>query len=221
MGNMFSRISIIAIIIFMAAPLLFAKEFDYSIKSSDDCFCFRGKPRPKCGSFLIVETGYLSRLTESDQTNYENMITSDFGLMFNCSRNSSVGGTFSFTTDGDGTDIGIGVRYRRWLSRRLALDFSPRVIFLRAGGWDLDSPGYQISTSVSIGELFSVDIYYRHVRYKGNFQYPADSFGGPPKRESDGFHLGVSGRSYASVAVPTISLLLYLLLRDMYEPPVF
>ncbi len=66
--------------------------------------CFRGKPKGKCCSFLIFESGLLSRISGSGQPSNKSrfLITADLGLMFNNKNSSAIGGSFHVAGDGNG-----------------------------------------------------------------------------------------------------------------------
>lgn len=185
-----------------------------------NCSCFRGKPLGECKSFWVVETGFMSFAGESSADRngyYDNMFNANLGKMRNISTRSALGGTINISTANDGMDIGIGPRYRHWISPRLAFDFSPRWIFARTGSYDLDGTGYQIDASVSIGELFSIDTHYRQVKYNPDYLImPLSGYTGyfNNNPESKGFYFGLSGRSYAAPVAPALILLVHLIIKD-------
>jgi len=68
-------------LIFLAAPVNGQKS-----NNNEGCnFCFRGEPKGKCCSFLILESGLLSRISGSGQPfgTGKILFTADLGLMFN------------------------------------------------------------------------------------------------------------------------------------------
>lgn len=189
------------------------------------CDCFRGKSLGECKSYWVLETGFMIHAGNSSvdrYDDYENIFTANVGKMFNISNKSAIGGTVNIAPSNGGMDIGVGPRYRYWMSEGMAFDFSPRMMLLRTGDYDIKGVGFQIDASLSIGELFSIDTYYRNVRYEPNFDFLPLSPGNfeyiPYLPQSKGFYFGFSGRSYAAPVVPALILLFDVLLK--HDDPV-
>lgn len=186
-------------------------------------FCFRGKPKPDCCSFLIFETGWMFNLTSAGDPQGKDglLFTADLGVMFNRQSSNAWGGSFHIAENDDGTRFGLGPRYRKWLNKEVSFDFSPRLMFGSGGGGYYPVhrrfPGFAFSTSISFKDLISFDSYYQILPYyTTDYNYNPS---GPPipsivKGTETGLYLGISGRSYFApvtaligfVAVITVSL---------------
>lgn len=173
--------------------------------------CFRGKPRPNCCSFIILESGLMFDLARGGypQDKEGFVFTVDFGLMFNNKNSRAFGGTIHLAADDDGTRFGIGPRYRIWLGPKTAIDLSPRLMF---GGNDNSVhrkfPGFSFSASYSLSELISFDTYFQVIPYEMTTYQPGTPFPPGPvnttivKDTETGLYLGISGRSYLAPVVP-------------------
>jgi len=187
-------------------------------------FHFRGKPRPECCSFLIFESGLLFGAAVSgeppDKASF--LITADLGLMFNRKNSSALGGSIHLVGDDNGTRFGIGPRYRKWLTRKTALDLSPRLIF---GGDDNKVhrrfPGFAFSASLSLIDLISIDSYYQILPYNATYYYYSNPFGPPipsvVKDTETGLYFGISGRSYLAPVVPTVAIILAVIVANSLD----
>lgn len=202
----------------LTAPVA-AEQFDYKEKTCE-CSCFRGKPLGECNTYWVIETGYMTRVNDDNQSGTkENLFLCEFGRMRNLSKKSALGGTFSIMAHEGVTTFGIGPRYRYWISQRMGLDISPHLIFANTGTYKTDGYGYQINASIAIGELFSINGHYRNVSYKpgGDVLGPAEDygpFGGYQRPAEKGFYFGMSGRSYAAPVVPAVILFFHLMFKD-------
>ena len=122
--------------------------------NSEGCnFCFRGKPKGKCCSFLIFETGFLYYgIAESGirRGTDDLLFTSDLGLMFNNKGSSALGGSFHISAYNNFKSFGFGPRYRKWLGKGVALDLSP--LLLIAGTGNGSYPGFDFSAARAVHE---------------------------------------------------------------------
>ena len=170
-------------------------------------FCIRGRPKEKCCSFLIYESGLLSRISGSGQPSSLSkfLITTDLGLMFNRSNSSAIGASFHLAADDDNARFGIGLRYRKWLTKKSALDLSPRLLI--AGNARIRTfrfPGFAFSASYSIYELLSIDAYFDIIRYEKKIYSASIPYETTVNKTQTGLYLGASGRSWAVLALPIV-----------------
>ena len=170
-------------------------------------FCIRGRPKEKCCSFLIYESGLLSRISGSGQPSSLSklLITTDLGLMFNRSNSSAIGASFHLAADHDYYRFGIGLRYRKWLTKKSALDLSPRLLI--AGNARIRTfrfPGFAFSASYSIYELLSIDAYFDIIRYEKKIYSASIPYETTVNKTQTGLYLGASGRSWAVLALPIV-----------------
>ena len=214
-------LTFLSLLLLFSTTQAFAEDFSYGFVEAK-CNCFRGKPLGECKSFYLIETGFMSRASGEDTDNdyyndYESLLQVNLGKMYNYNSKSAIGGVFNLGPGNDGMDIGIGPRYRYWLSKRMAFDLTPMWIFARTGNDDLDGTGYQIDASIAIVELFSINAHYRNVKYKlDGISFLNDGYFGYPEFhvESHGFYFGISGRSYAAPVAPAVVLLIHWLMRE-------
>lgn len=99
--------------------------------------CFRGRPLPECRLFWITEAGVCYRLDSHDTDHWKNrkwheklLYSWELGLMVNRNKGHALGGSLFLDYDDfmDNTQIGVRVRYRRWISRLIRIDFAPGAI---------------------------------------------------------------------------------------------
>ena len=126
----------------------------------------------------------------------------DVGLMFNRTSKDAFGASIYLAGDDDGSRFGIRPRYRRWLTRRVALDFSAGVLF---GGTDNyvkpKWPGFVASTSLAFAELISVDIHFESYRFERTvYTFPPTN--SVEKGTTSSLYVGLTGRSYGAFALP-------------------
>lgn len=211
------------IIIPIAILTLSIPVFGQDNNSSEGCnFCFRGKPKGKCCSFLILESGLLSRISGSGQPSDKAkfLFTTDLGLMFNRSNSSAIGGSFHLAADDDGSRFGFGPRYRRWLNKGLALDLSPRLLIAGTdpgNGLTIRYPAFSFSASLAIQDLLSIDAYFEFIPYEQEVFtgiFTTEIVKGTQK----GIYLGASGRSWAALAVPIAFIIAIAIEGDSYGP---
>ena len=194
----------------LALTILAVPVNGQSSNSNEGCnFCFRGKPKGTCCSFLIFESGYLRRIADSDVPFRDEgfLFTADLGLMFSNGHKSAIGGSFHLALDDKGTRLGIGPRYRRWLSDKVALDLSPRLLF---AGTDDDVtnrfPGFALSASLSVIELLSVDLYFDILPYERQIYNRPPQNTVTVKDTEIGLYLGASGRTWGALFLPVIAI---------------
>src|SRR5574341_969009 len=86
--------------------------------------CFRGRPAAACRSFFITESG--GNVLVAPNSLYRQLKAQlEFGLMRNVGPRSALGGTaFVESNLDDETYVGVKPRYRRWISRVVAIDLS-------------------------------------------------------------------------------------------------
>ncbi|HEX2897523.1 MAG TPA: hypothetical protein VHP63_05680 [candidate division Zixibacteria bacterium] len=200
------------LVLFLLLALIQSSNSQTADLNKLDCEpCFRGKPRPNCCSFIILESGLMFDLARGgypeDKEGF--VFTADFGLMFNNKSSKAFGGTIHLAADDDGTRFGIGPRYRIWLGPKTALDLSPRLMF---GGSDNSVhrkfPGFSFSASYSLSDLISIDSYFQIIPYElttTSFYTPPPPGPVVPQKEKGtetGLYLGISGRSYLAPVVP-------------------
>lgn len=113
--------------------------------------CFRGQPRPACRTFLLTESG--GNLLVSPQSLFRtHKAQLEVGVMRNRGLRSALGATvFAETNLDDETYIGVKPRYRRWLSRNVALDMSAGPRYDTQFG----SLGGVVQAGVSFGDWIS------------------------------------------------------------------
>ena len=198
-------ISITRIALFLILSFVLLQSGAQAEDSSNGGFRFRGKPLPECTFFPIIESGGYFKIAG---TGMSEMITGDVGLMFNINKNSAIGGTFGFFSDDYGLTFGVGPRYRKWLDRYTAIDISPRIFLFRTGDRKLKFPVLALSGSIAFYELFSIDLYYKFVRYELR---AGRTFFYPVRGTESSLHIGITGRSYLAPVMPLVLLLGYLI----------
>jgi len=171
--------------------------------------CFRGNPKGKCCSFLILESGMLLRVSErglpSNKAGF--LITADLGLMFNNKKSSAIGASFHLAADDNGERFGIGPRFHKWLGKGVALDLSPRVLFAGSDNSVKNRyPGFAFSASLSIYELLSIDVYFDIIKYERQIFTGVFTTETVNKTQT-GLYLGASGRSWAVLTMPIVSII--------------
>jgi hypothetical protein len=122
-------------------------------------FCFCGRPKPYCSTFMITEFGMMYRVSGAgvngyywndwyDDWEYVGYSDNDFvdhlaghleiGLMTNTGRRSAVGATLTIALEDDRHRAGIKGRYRYWQTRNLALDLGIGALKDLKGTWWID-----------------------------------------------------------------------------------
>ncbi len=170
-------------------------------------FCFRGKPKGKCCSFLIFETGFLYYgIAESGirRGTDDLLFTADLGLMFNNKGSSALGGSFHISAYNNFKSFGFGPRYRKWLGKGVALDLSPRLLI--AGTGNGSYPGFAFSAALAVNEWFSIDAYLDIVPYERQ-NYLGPSNFETVKETQTALYLGASGRGWVALITSTIIIM--------------
>jgi hypothetical protein len=107
--------------------------------------CFRGRPVPNCRSFLV---------TEFDLAFTEGWARWELGAMHNVGPRSAVGGSLLLRAANDSSAFGVKARFRRWLSRVVALDVSSGILVAGPG----TAPGFASHVGLGIGDLVGLSI---------------------------------------------------------------
>jgi hypothetical protein len=89
--------------------------------------CFRGRPRPRCAGFVVLEFTGAVRLNEKAGRTDQNaaFLYWSGGYLQTVGARDAVGAAFKLTADSDGHRYGPVVRYRRWLSGNTSIDVAP------------------------------------------------------------------------------------------------
>jgi len=159
--------------------------------------CFRGKPSPQCQSFWITEIGLGFRLNNQQYDQYGTArLYVDFGYMKNVSPRDAWGGTLFASTEDERAQMGLRLRYRRWLSSKSALDLSPGLLLI--GGGNIDYPGFIGSASLSLWDWIVFSLQIEMVKQRGGWY----SFTGwePASASRTSYYAGVSLGSYGGIA---------------------
>lgn len=120
---------------------------------------FRGRPAPECDWFLILQGGISGRVDHGSQANnYGNTaFMGDGGLMRNLGPHQAVGGNVFVTAGDHRTVVGFQARYRRWLSRKISLDFAPGVVVgSHENPYAMTHPGMAAQISMDRSDLVGV-----------------------------------------------------------------
>jgi hypothetical protein len=108
--------------------------------------CFRGRPFPLCRSFL---------LTEFDLALTDGSTRWELGAMHNVGSRSALGGSLLLRgEDRDSSAFGVTARYRRWVSRVVALDLSSGILVAGPGA----APGFAGHVGLGVGDLIGLSI---------------------------------------------------------------
>lgn len=193
--------------------LLFCVSTQAQTDSTDvnnECsICFRGKPSPRCCTFLIFESGYLTGVSRSGHPadKEAGLVTGDLGLMFNLKGAKAIGGSIHISADDDGTTLGLGPRYRTWLSRTVSLDISPRIMFGGEANRNVKKkfPGFSVSAALSINDIISFDSYFQVIPYDQQVYAQGNMILNTVSETETGIFLGVSGRSFLAPVLPILA----------------
>ncbi|KPK81606.1 MAG: hypothetical protein AMS25_05485 [Gemmatimonas sp. SM23_52] len=121
-------------------------------------FCFRGRPARECRQFLITEAGYARGARDGW------LLMSELGFMHNLNDKNALGGTVLAGMVSDDVQIGLKLRYRRWLSSKLTLDASPGVI-LHHGNHR--APGFTGHVGVGYGDYLGLTLLVQAIPLEG------------------------------------------------------
>jgi hypothetical protein len=149
---------VIAIAALVAAPTPAAAQF-----------CFRGRPRPACSTFLISEFLVGSRFSESQYAQTLVIAHWEYGLMANVGDRTAVGGTALGTITGGGGRLALKARYRRWLGSSWSLDVAPGVVVAASSGGqdaDLRGPGFSGHLGLMWRDLAGVSLLVEAVPFR-------------------------------------------------------
>ncbi len=148
-----------------AAPARAQDTLSASSAPSGGGFCFRGRPRPKCGSFMLTEFSMrrpLGAVPDVDPTT-----ELELGIMVNVGRASAIGGTAQIGGEESVRRTGVGLRYRRWLTSRLGAELGvSRFSECEQTGRDScarSRPGFTTQGGLVLSDLVGVTVVYQHV----------------------------------------------------------
>lgn len=129
----------------LACAALHAPAAPAQIEPSETprAFCWAGRPAESCRTFMVAElSGYLPVVsTRYTRRGYHGEITRsmhlsghgtwEVGAMRNVSPRDAVGAALMVGGDSNGERIAVKARYRRWKSRRSAMDVGAGLMFAR------------------------------------------------------------------------------------------
>lgn len=105
-------------------------------------FCFRGRPLPTCGSFLVLEPGASGQVVRaggipvaspSNNNDPNGFVTIDLGAMVNRPDRTAIGGTVELGIGQRSTRrLALELRRRKWLSDRIAFDLAAGPVEINA-----------------------------------------------------------------------------------------
>lgn len=198
----------LSIFLVIAILTLAVPAYGQNSNNNEGCnFCFRGKPKGKCCSFLIFETGFLyNRIAESGiRRGTDNLLfTVDLGLMFNNKGSSALGGSFHISAYSNFKSFGFGPRYRKWLGKGVALDLSPRLLI--AGTGNGSYPAFAFTAALAVHEWFSIDAYLDIVPYERQNYLGPSNFETVRETQTT-LYLGASGRGWVALITSTIIIM--------------
>jgi hypothetical protein len=172
-------------------------------------FFWRGRPLPECSSYLVTEIGFHRMINRNEKLWHDSnvLVTADLGYMVNRSERTALGGLIHFGTESDRTGAGLGFRYRRWLSKSSAADFTAGVDFLGSvdPGGELGAACPWIEADVSIVDLLGLSI--RGERWTGSIP-PSYLDGSAGSKSYMTWHVGAKGGSYIGASAVAGGLLI-------------
>lgn len=83
--------------------------------------CWRARPRPQCGAFVLTDAGGYGRLVKAASDEGRFAAVFDYGVMVNVTPHDAVGASF-FASLETNPAAGPAVRYRRWFDSNSSLD---------------------------------------------------------------------------------------------------
>jgi hypothetical protein len=132
--------------------------------------CFRGRPRPWCSGFTVLE--FTGALRVNDKSGPTEQSSAFFywsgGYLQNVGPKAAIGAAFKLTADSDGHRYGPVVRYRRWLTPTSSIDIAPGLFI---GGKDnfvtLKFPTPTADVALNFGDRIGVAVGLDVLRQRG------------------------------------------------------
>jgi len=162
-------------------------------------FCFRGRPKPKCGSFMITEFAMLHPL--GPVLGAGPMGGLELGMMVNVGRRSAIGGTLLLGGDDSWSRVVMGVRFRRWLSPSVSAELGVGRVSASnegPGGSTLHRSGFATRAGLDLSDLVGFTVAYEHL---GSVSGCPSGWPCQPSPAASGWLVGVKAGSYAGPAV--------------------
>lgn len=94
-------------------------------------FCTAGRPHPACEMVLVAQFSYYPGILPS--SDLANPYEWEIGVLVNRGPRHAVGGTLVLGIDANGRRAAVKARYRRWISRNVAVDGSGGLAFANQG----------------------------------------------------------------------------------------
>lgn len=134
-------------------------------------FCLRGKPKPDCGSMLVLQYDVGTRLNPSPDPEFadERMsVAWDLGVLVNRGDRTALGLTIFERSDLDvGNRHGMRLRWRRWIGQRSSIEVSPGLVFGGSGAFaSLRRPSGSLQIAADHGDLIGVTLELQADRYR-------------------------------------------------------
>jgi hypothetical protein len=178
-------------------------------------FCFKCRPSPQCGSFLITEFGYLKRFARSGYFESGNdrdfYVLGEVGWMKNIDEKNAIGTTVYYGFDDDASELAIKPRYRRWLTPRVNLDISAGPIIKTFNDWRYNVPGFTGQVGLGFGDAALVITQVNVIPYDLRFE---DGGAGKPDTETvwyGGAKLSSYPGTAALILVPLTTAVLWII----------
>lgn len=153
--------------------------------------CFRGRPRPPCAGFWLVEAGARRQLAPAAIFR-EHKIVMAVGWMANRTDRTALGAAgFLITNLDDESRVGVALRIRRWLGPAVALDFGagPSIAVDADTGGAAGKVGFLVEAGVSVGDWIALFSQVERVPTSQRYGYGDVQW-----------HIGARGGSYVGVA---------------------
>ncbi|MGH7680558.1 MAG: hypothetical protein ACRENN_01060, partial [Candidatus Eiseniibacteriota bacterium] len=175
----------------------------------------RGKPSPERDWFPVLQAGTLVRLDRQEDRKLESTsggsLAMDLGAMKNIGSTMALGASAYFAGDPDQTRYGAKLRFRRWLSRSLAIDVAPGIILPGIGEdsyHQYNDPGFVGELSLGVGDwgFLTGQVESRKATARNNYAFSSDGyprFIPVPREETETrWYLGVKlGGEFSPVAL--------------------
>ena len=181
--------------------------------------CVRGKPKPDCCWFFLLESGVGIPLSMSAARDpgAPMAVFGDLGFMANAGRRHALGASIHFSGDDSGARWCFVPRYRLWLNPDVALDLKLGVMIGAAEDHgDVSNPAYIAGLSVAFRELFGFDLWWE--RY--DYDWTVKRYPDPPAAHSatiSSVYASLSGRSWAGLALAPVVFVVYALMNIELE----